>query len=48
MTSISEQRNAWLTAEKKKRATNGKAASLETAMEKIVKTQALLFKMKIE
>lgn len=45
---LSKQRNNYIAAEKAKAATNNNTATLETEVEKIIKTQVLRFNMKID
>ena len=45
---VNEQRNAFITAERKKNAEQNKTATLESEVEKIIKEQAKRFNMKIE
>ena len=45
---ISEKRGAYIANEKKKAAAANKAATLESEVEKIIKKQAVKYKMKIE
>lgn len=45
---VNEQRNVYITAERKKNAEQNKTATLESEIEKIIKEQAKRFNMKIE
>ena len=45
---VNEQRNVYITAERKKNAEKNKTATLESEIEKIIKEQAKRFNMKIE